>query len=140
MAASPDGLVTDESEDQKKGLVEYKSISTARNLSLRDAYDQRKGGFPLLKNKDGSFFINMKHDHYVQCQMMMKVADRPWLDYVLSTEVGPPFIQRVTRDQEWWQDKLPKLTFFNFEALLPELAHKRYNCGGIREPPADKRL
>ena len=100
LAASPDGLVIDESEQQKKGLVEYKSLSASKNISLSDAYDQRKGVFPLVKKKDGSFSVNTKHDHYVQCQMMMEVTDRPWLDYVLSTEVGQPFIQRIKRDQK----------------------------------------
>jgi hypothetical protein len=140
LAASPDGLVMDESEDQKKGLVEYKSLSACKNMSLNKCYDEAKKKnkqFQLKKVKaDGGFTLNTQHPFYTQCQMAMEVSGRTWIDFVLSTEVGEPHIERIHKNKKWWEKYSPKLDFFYFNCLLPELAHPRYNKGGIREPPS----
>ena len=54
-------------------------------------------------------------------------------DFVIRTN-KELYIERIYRNDTWWQKQLLKLKTFYFQALLPELACTRYYSGGIREP------
>lgn len=47
------------------------------------------------------------------------------------------YIQCIHRDQDWWQQQLPKLKHFYFRALFLELAYPMKGKGEIREPATD---
>ena len=51
---------------------------------------------------------------------------------VLRTDKGL-HVERLWRDAEWWDKQVPKLKYFYFDYLLPELACPRYHKGGIRD-------
>ncbi len=73
------------------------------------------------------------HDYYFQIQCQLYCEGKEWCDYVVRTEKDIS-IQRITRDNKWWEEQLPRIKNFYFNALLPELACPRYRQGGIREP------
>lgn len=58
-----------------------------------------------------------------------------WCDFVVRTQ-QEIHIERILRDNQWWEEKLPQLKQFYFDAVLPELASPRQGKGGIRESPA----
>lgn len=77
--------------------------------------------------------LKKRHDYYYQIQCQMFCCDLEWCDFVVRTNKAL-HVERIFRDQTWWNQQLPKLRNFYFSALLPELAYPRYGKGGIREP------
>lgn len=136
LAASPDGLVNENSSSL--GVLEIKNLSVCRNLTIQDAFIKSKD-FPLSKDKKGNFNLKTRHTHYTQCQTLLEVLDREWIDYALFTEVDL-YVERISRNRQWWKKNLSKLEKFYFHAILPELAHPRYKKGNIREPPNTEHL
>ncbi len=136
LAASPDGLVHDPNNaPQHLGLVEIKTPHSVCNMSLVEACT--KPTFCLeQQEKDGNITHRLKrrHDYFYQIQCQLYCTDRQWCDFVLRTE-KELHIERIYRDNTWWEGQLPRLQSFYFDALLPELACPRHCNGGIREPP-----
>ena len=83
--------------------------------------------------EDGTYNLKQNHDYHFQLQCQMYCDEKEWCDFVVSTE-NDLHIERVFRDQKWWEEQLSKLKSFYFDALLPELASPRHRKGGIREP------
>ena len=52
---------------------------------------------------------------------------------ILLLEPMKTSIERITWDTDFWNNSFPKLKYFYFTALLPELAQPRLQHGGIRE-------
>lgn len=133
LAASPDGRVFDPYYSPADGLLELKNPSSASHMKISEA--MKKKGF-CLTVKEGRQQLDQKHDYYYQVQCQLYCTQAMWCDFVVRTEEDL-YVERILRDDEWWQTQLPKLEKFYFTALLPELACPRYHAGGIREPVPD---
>ena len=131
IAASPDGLVNDPSSSDPFGLVEYKNPYSHRNSDLQTAAKSKD--FCLTVNVEGKLCLKKTHHYYYQLQGAMFCTDRKWCDFVVRTNEDL-HIERITWDTDFWNNSLPKLKYFYFTALLPELAQPRLQHGGIREP------
>ena len=135
LAASPDDRVNDPSSAQSQGVAEYKNPFSARDLTLAEACTQCKT-FCLETHKgngEQTFKLKRRHDYYFQVQCQMYCCDVEWCDFVLRTN-KELHVERIHRDQAWWNQQLAKLKEFYFNSLLPELSCPRYGKGGIREP------
>ena len=90
------------------------------------------------QGRDGQVMCRLKHHNYyfqIQCNCT------EW------TESGVIFfwgqtktyhIEQIYKDKKWWDQQLPKLNTFYFNALLPELVHPPLNGKGkIREPSSN---
>ena len=62
----------------------------------------------------------------------MYCTSTDWCDCVVKTEEDI-HIERIFRDQKWWDGELQLLRTF-YDSFLPELASSRHWKGGIREP------
>ena len=86
----------------------------------------------IEKNGEVSFRLKKRHNYYmyfqVQCQKYCCDAD--WCDFVLRTD-KELHVECIQKDQDWWDQQLPKLKTFYFDALLPELAWPRFGKGGL---------
>ena len=134
LAASPDNRVLDPSVHPTAGLVEYKNPFSARDMTLLEACN--KATFCLKKNeKEGQITYELKrqHDYYYQVQCQLYCCKLQWCDFVVRTK-KELHIERIYRDNNWWEHQIEKLKVFYFSALLPELACPRKGKGGIREP------
>lgn len=79
-------------------------------------FDERIGGSPDgLVGKDGmveikcprSMYNKIKDEHYDQIQGCLQIFDRQWCDYVVySTSDKKIFVQRIRRDDKYWQEVL----------------------------------
>lgn len=134
IGASPDARVHDPTYSPPHGLAEYKNPYSSRQLSIDEAC-QSKTFFLQKEEKDGKITYSLKrrHDYYYQVQCQLYCEGREWCDFVVRTEKGI-FIERISQDNKWWKEQIPKIKEFYFKALLPELACPRYRQGGIREP------
>jgi len=84
LAASPDGLVYDPTEQYPNGVVEFKNPYAAWNIMLKEA--AAKTTFCLEHNKDSDTLkLKNKHNYYYQVQCTMYGTQRNWCD--LATDV-----------------------------------------------------
>ena len=137
LAASPDNIVEDPSEKPTAGLAEYKKPFSARDLTISEACD--KCSFCLKRSEEGDnvrYELKRQHDYYYQIQCQMYCCKREWCDFIVRTNKDM-HVERIHRDQIWWEQQMEKLCEFYFSALLPELACPRQGKGRIREPPSD---
>lgn len=135
LAASPDDRVNDPSSVQSQGVAEYKNPFAAKDLTLEEACDKCKTFCLERRRQNGkqTFKLKKRHNYYFQVQCQMYRCDVNWCDFVLRTN-KELHVERINRDQAWWNEQLSKLKVFYFESLLPELSSPRYGKGGIREP------
>ena len=131
IAASPDGMVLDPSHVPSEGLVELKNPSSVQDMTIVEACEMKKGF--CIKKRQGTVQLDRNHDYYYQVQCQLYCTERAWCDFVVRTKKDL-YIERIQFDQQWWQNQLPKIKTFYFNALLPELACPRHHTGGIREP------
>ena len=133
LAASPDGIVHDSSEiAHPLGTLEIKNPYSFRDNNLVEACS--KSSFCLEEDKiNKKFRLKQQHSYYFQVQCQIYCANTQWCDFVVRTN-RDLHIERIYRDEEWWNGQLGKLEKFYFDALLPKLASPRFSCGGIREP------
>ncbi len=89
-----------------------------------------------LENSGSAVYsLKKRHDYYYQVQCQMYCCDVEWCDFVVCTEKDL-HIERINRNDMWWNEQIPKLKDFYFGALFPELASPRHGIGCIREPEA----
>ena len=131
LAASPDGLVYDSTENPPHGIVEFKNPYSVRNNSLREAAITKKGFCLNLDKTTDKLSLNQRHDYFYQVQCTMYCTQRHWCDLVRTKEIH---IERIYYQAEFWLNEvLPKLQAFYFTAILPELSSP-LGATAIREP------
>lgn len=131
LAASPDGLVYDPTENPPHGIVEFKNPYAVRNNTLHEA--AIKKGFCLnLDETTDKLSLNQHHDYFYQIQCTMYCTQRHWCDLVVRTK--DIHVERIYYQAEFWlKEVLPKLQTFYFTAILPELSSP-LGATAIREP------
>jgi hypothetical protein len=126
LGASPDGLVTDPSVEDSKGLAEVKYVQVKEDESLIDAL-VRKG---VCVKKENQLTVNTKHKYHYQIQQQMYVTDRNWTDFVVKGSLGTElFCERVYFKANEWNNVLSKLTEFYDRWIVPELAYPGIKYG-----------
>ena len=123
MGASPDGLVTDPSENQHNGLVEIECPSSAERIPLIDLCE--KSAFYLRCTTTG-FELKRHHNYFYQVQGQLHITHKQWYDFVLwtlSSTLDDLFIQRIYYDDNFWKEMMyPRIHCFYMGSVLPELA------------------
>ena len=125
LGASPDGRVYDPSSDQPNGLLEVKCPYTKRAQT------------PLEACKDAEFYctiengkLKLKHNHayYHQVQLQLYVSKDmfSWCDFCVYTTKGC-LVTRISLDENWVKDNVPKLEAYFEECMLKEII-----CGRLK--------
>lgn len=121
LAASPDGLVG------SHGLVEAKKIHPRENETLHQALLRLHICKPS-KETPGELVVNENHRYYFQVQQQLLCTPRLWGDFVASD--GKSFyIERLTFDEKFWEERILKLEKFYNDTILLELAYPRVKNG-----------
>ena len=115
LAASPDGLVLDPSNDDELGLVEIKCPFRAKDATLINLCTGKCNGF-FLKHSDGQLSLKRNHDYYYQVQGQMHILKRNWCDFVVWIPRNDDYVQeRIYYDNDFWKDKMiPKLIYLHY--------------------------
>ena len=92
-------------------------------MTLLQACQSKKPLCLEKEEKEGNitFFLKRRHHYFFQVQCQMYCENREWCGFVLRTE-KELHIERIAKGKEWWAKQKPRLKYFYFEALLPELA------------------
>ena len=96
LGASPDGIVTDPTAVEPKGILEMKYIQTEKGESLKDALLRKH---ICVKDED-QVHINCNHKYYCQIQQGMYLTETKWADFVVqgSQTEHHIYIERVEHD------------------------------------------
>ncbi|CAG2245735.1 unnamed protein product [Mytilus edulis] len=137
LAGSPDGKVTEEEigKPPSVGLIEIKNVLYRKDTSFTDAVKQVKNFCLELKEK--KLQVKRSHNYYYQCQGLLNVCNKPWIDLIVrTTNPYELHVERIFKDSVFWTHQMqPKLSSFFFKAVLPELSAPRISkYPGIREP------
>ena len=113
LGASPDALI--ECECCGEGLVEVKCPYSIRS----DDPNTSRKSFYLVDTPNGKQ-LNQKSNYYYQIQGQLAVCDRAYCDFVCWTPVGM-FIQRIERDDHFFQEMKNRLDMFCLRVIMPLL-------------------
>jgi len=100
-------------------------------MTVTEACEHIKGF--CIKSRQDQNELDTNHDYFYKVQCQLYCTQSTWCDFVIRTNKDL-YIERIYRNDTWWQKQLLRLKTFYFEALLLELACPRYNSAGIREP------
>ncbi|KAB0790599.1 hypothetical protein PPYR_14993 [Photinus pyralis] len=120
LAASPDGLVSDEA------LLEVKCPYNARFSTPEEA--TKNGTIKCLTLSNGDLHLKENHDYMYQIQGQMQICQKKICYFVVWTP-QQTFDQEIVKDDTFWAKMVPKLTAFYELALLPELIDSRKSRG-----------
>ena len=126
IAASPDGFI------ESNGLIEVKCPYSARNISPQKAASDLKNFPSTLLN--GKLKLKRNHNYFYQVQGQLHITRREICYFVTWTPQGIA-VEKIYRDDKFWEKMFPKLKHFYATAVLPELVDSRLNRSmEIREP------
>ena len=126
LGASPDGLVSDPSSVDSRGLIEVKFIQVTEHESLSKSVLKKR----ICVKKDDALELNTKHKYYYQVHQQMYVTERKWADFVVQgTQSSELFCQRVEFSKVFWEATFSKLTLFFDRWIAPEVAYPRIKHG-----------
>jgi len=126
IGASPDGIVS--CDCHGKGVVEIKCPYCHKGSSVVAAA-QEDPKF-CLKEIDGRLCLDTTHSYYYQVQTQLFVCNVEYSDFVVCTFASDHedsiHMERLNRNNEFWQDCLDKARLFFKICLLPELLGSWY--------------
>ncbi|XP_018604039.1 uncharacterized protein LOC108932272 [Scleropages formosus] len=136
LAASPDGIVEDESTGERLLLLEIKCPYKHREHTVAEACEDRNFCLELGEGRGAGagaqrYRLKAKHSYYTQVQCQMAVVGIHKMDFVLFTlkEVA---IVPVTFDAQFWEDTVAKLELFYTEGVIPRLREKAQRAAALR--------
>jgi len=113
IGASPDRLVS--CSCCGDGLLEVKCpYSCAGKPPSHEVLD-------YLEDNDDLVKLKMSHSYYFQVQGQLAMTDRDYCDFFVFSQYGY-YLERITRDDAFWQSLLPVLTGFFREHVAPRIA------------------
>ena len=136
LGASPDGLV--ECACCGKGVLEVKCP-----FCHKDNLPEDDSGFYMV-NSDGKWSLKRSHSYFYQVQLQLHVcSDALYADFVAWSQAEVA-IDRIYRDDQFFEDCLEKARNFFVYGILPEIVGKcsiswfHFDCLRIRTPPKGK--
>ncbi len=110
------------------GYVEVKCPYCHRGESIECAVEDKK--FCLQKKPDGNLQLDRSHSYYYQVQTQLFVGNVDYCDFCVCTfsQDGQNnlYIERINKDQEFWDTCVQRAEHFIRTSILPELLAKWY--------------
>ena len=117
LGATPDGRVLDRSVATPLGILEIKCPCKFRDFLPEDASSHRDFCLQMVNNK---LMLKENHPYYYQVQGQMAIAQVEWCDFAVYTTKGI-HVQRISYNNDVWQDMFCKLNDFYFKHGVPFL-------------------
>lgn len=124
MGASPDGLVS--CKCCGKGVVEIKCPYSTRLFTVDEYLQSDHSCFECVNDE---LELKKKHKYNYQVQAQMHVCDVSFCDLVVCTfnsNVPNIFVQRIYRDDKFWDDCVLIAKRFFYVCVLPEILGRAY--------------
>ena len=132
LGASPDGIILD-TMGNAIGILEIKCLKIFREKSIEQVIEEHKNSqlssavysrqcFKIESNK---LTLKETHAFFYQMQLQLLLTAKNFCDFVLYSGKGPPYIQRIPRDENL-QSKIEKtLSVFWHQVFIPEYFEMR---------------
>ena len=122
LGASPDGLILDDSTINVKGIIEVKCLKIFRGRSIEQIIQQK---LPELSRQcfkvvDNKILLKTSHSYYYQIQLQFLVTDAEYCDFILYSNIGKIYIQRIFKDKDLQYLIIETTKIFRRRALIPE--------------------
>lgn len=118
LGASPDGVVT--CKCCGSGIVEVKCPYSAAQEPLMDLILSGRSCLQVINNE---VMLDRKHEYYYQIQLQLLMSKRNFCDFVVWS-AGDWFCERITFDNSFIQNTIPKALDFFRDAVLIEVLGK----------------
>ena len=129
IGASPDGIIF--CERCGKGTLEIKCPYCHKGENITSAVSDSQ--FFLQKSSDGTLHLKHQHSYFYQVQTQLFVSDLEYCDFCVCTfsddDTGL-HIERIHKDQTFWDSCVAKVDVFTRTCILPELLGKWYSSSG----------
>lgn len=120
LAASPDGILTDEL-GEVRGIIEIKCPYSAAKLTINEACKQLDNFY--LSKVEETFILRANHLYYFQIQGTMALVGAKFCDFVVWTPKSFEVISINFETSVWKDEMLPKLTAFYVAHMLPAILY-----------------
>ncbi|XP_061861734.1 uncharacterized protein LOC133626438 [Colius striatus] len=120
LAASPDGIITEEATGKALGLLEVKCPYKHRNKTVSEACKDKDF---CLEVDRGSYTLKKNHAYFTQVQCQLAAAGLQHADFVVHTTKETAVVP-VEFDSQFWGQTVPKLEKFYTQAVIPHLEGK----------------
>ena len=99
LGASPDGLILDDSTVNVNCIIEVICLKIFIGRSIEQIIQQKlpelsKQCFKVVDNK---ILLKLSHSYYYQIQLQLLVTEAKYCDFVLYSDLGKIYIQRIFR-------------------------------------------
>ena len=85
LAASPDSLVIDPTENPPQGIVEFKNPYSVRNNTIYEATSSKKGFCLNVDNETGELSLKTNHEYVYQVQCTIHCTQHQWCDKIFHS-------------------------------------------------------
>lgn len=86
-------------------VLEVKCPFCAQGKGLKEVVESNKQ-FCLIKDSEANMMLNRKHSYYYQCQIQLNVTDTSYCDFIVWSETGDLFCERILPDSSFILEQL----------------------------------
>ncbi|KAL4119666.1 hypothetical protein QTP88_012458 [Uroleucon formosanum] len=123
LAASPDGLIGDDS------IIEIKCPISIKDLTPKNAYNEKKLSF--MEVQLDNLILKKTHIYYYQVQGQLHITNRTFCYFIVWTPKGI-CVDKIERDDTFWKNKMEvMLSEFYLNHMLPEIINPQLNMTKI---------
>ena len=122
LGVSPDGLILDNSTINVKGIIEVNCLKIFRGRSIEQIIQQKhpelsRQCFKVVNNK---ILLKTSHSYYCRMQLQLLVTEAEYCDFVLYSDIGKIYIQRMFKDKDLQYRIIEATKIFWRRVLIPE--------------------
>ena len=112
----------DDSTINVKGIIEVKCLKIFRGRSIEQIIQQK---LPELSRQcfkvvDNKILLKTSHSYYYQIQLQLLVTEAEYCDFVLYSDIGKIYIQRIFKDKDLQYRITEATKIFWKRVLIPE--------------------
>lgn len=125
LGCSPDGLVGDDTVIEIKSLKIFKEYSVQTVTASTSPVPKEVLSRQCFRVQEGKCILKKSHAYYYQCQHILLVTERKFIDFILYAESGPDSVEKIERDEPLISKILEFLTALWTRVIAPEIFEMR---------------
>ena len=122
ISVSPDGLILDDNTINVKGIIEVKCLKLFRGRSIEEIIQENLPELSrqCFKAVDNKILLKNSNFYYYQIQLQLLVTDAEYCDFVLYSDIGKIYTQRIFKDKDLQYPIIEAKKIFWRRVLIPE--------------------
>ena len=125
LGCSPDGLVGDDTVIEIKSLKIFKEYSVQTGTASTSPVPKEVLSRQCFRVQEGKCILKKSHAYYYQCQHILLVTERKFIEFILYAESGPDSVEKIERDEPLISKILEFLTALWTRVIAPKIFEMR---------------